>query len=92
MKYRYHIPEQFVGPVSQMEEFANGATQVTIIAKDGQKHPAVLISGGRYIVAMRGVVDLPFSPDAIADIIQTDEDKNPRQRGGWQYWDQWAKP
>jgi PHD/YefM family antitoxin component YafN of YafNO toxin-antitoxin module len=89
MNYRYELPAWTLGKVSEMEEFANGATQVTIITGDGRTHSAVLISGSRYIIAMRGAADLPFSPDAIVEVRQTEEDKNPKQRGGWQYWDQW---
>jgi hypothetical protein len=89
MKYLYQLPERFVGNVSEMEEFANGATQVSVLTKDGKLHHAVLISGSRYIIAMRGVTDLPFLPEEIVEVRQTDEDKNPKERAGWHYWDQW---
>ena len=41
---------------------------------------------------MRGVDDLPFPPGSIVDVIQTDDDKNPRQRGGWIFGDDWSDP
>lgn len=75
-----------------MEEFANGATQVTVRLKSGSTFGGVLISNSSHIVAIRGYEDLPFSVDDIAEIFQSDLDKNPVERGGWQYWDEWRKP
>jgi len=72
-----------------MEEFANGATQVSVRLTDERVIPGVLIAGSTNIVAARGVKDLPFSISEIADIFQTDEDKNPKLRGEWDYWDSW---
>ena len=88
MKYKYQLPERIIEQGYKMREFANGGAQVSLITKDGQVHRAVLISAP-YIIAMRGVVDLPFLPEDIVEIYQTEEDKNPRERGGWQFWDEW---
>ena len=72
-----------------MSEFANGGTQVSLRLKTGQVFHEALISNAMWIVAMRGYDDLPFQPDDIADIFQTDDDKNPKKRDGWKYWDDW---
>ena len=89
MKYRYQIPDGFVAQVAKMDEFGNGATQVSVATEDGRVYSKVLISGSRYIIAMRGAVDLPFPPETIKKIWQTDEDKSPKERKGWHFWDQW---
>ena len=72
-----------------MEEFANGGTQVSLRLKDGRVFHEALISNAMWIVATRGYDDLPFQPDDIADIFQTDADKNVKKRDGWKYWDDW---
>jgi hypothetical protein len=89
MKYKYRLPDKFVAKASGMEEFANGATQVTVRLKDGREIPKVLLSDATYLIAARGFKDLPFLVTEIDDIYQTEEDKNPHQRGGWDYWDEW---
>jgi hypothetical protein len=91
MKYRYVLKPEWIERISAFEEFANGATQVSIKTKGGQVFHEILVSNGMYVVAMRNRDDLPFSLSDIADIFQTEEDKNPKRRGGWQFWDTWNK-
>jgi small nuclear ribonucleoprotein (snRNP)-like protein len=43
--------------VSGMEDFANGATQVSVKLKDGRVISGILISGSANIVAARGQKD-----------------------------------
>jgi hypothetical protein len=45
-----------------------------------------------YLVAIRGHANLPFAVGDIADVFQTEEDKNPAERGGWKFWDDWKEP
>ena len=75
-----------------MEEFANGGMQVTIKTKSGKVFENVLLSSAKYLVAARGYKDLPFAVEEIVEIYQTDTDKNPSQRGNWDFWDEWPKP
>jgi hypothetical protein len=89
MKFRYRLPDECVSKTFAMEEFANGATQVSVRLKDGRVIPSVLISESTYVVAVRGFKDLPFSMNDIADIFQSVNDRNPTQRGGWKFWDDW---
>jgi len=89
MKYKYKLSNAWVSKVSDMTEFANGGTQVSIKAIDGKTYHNILISNSSYIIAMRGYKDLPFALAEIVDIYQTDDDKNPKERGGWDYWDDW---
>lgn len=91
VKFKYLIPNKFIKKIQRMEEFANGATQVTIRTKEGNEYGEVLLSMSQYIVAIRGHMDLPFSIDQIDDVFQKECDKNPKQRGGWYYWDDWEK-
>jgi hypothetical protein len=74
-----------------MEQFANGGTQVFVQTNDGRLYEKVLISNSMWIVAMRGEKELPFKIAAIARIIQTEDDKNPKYRGNWEFWDEWKK-
>lgn len=89
MIYKYTLPQALSLKVANMEEFANGATQVTISLKDGRVFNKVLISGSKHIVAIRDYQELPFVLSDIKDIYQIDDDKNPMDRGGWFYWDKW---
>ena len=73
--------------MSQMEEFANGGAQVSVETKDGKKYEGVLISNSTWIIAMRGEKELPFKVEGIANIFQTEEDKNPKDRNNWVFWD-----
>ena len=89
MKFRYTLNNDWANKIAGMEEFANGATQVTVKTRDGKMHARVLISNATWVVAMRDQSDLPFSLEDIVDIYQTDKDRNPVQRGEWDYWDDW---
>jgi hypothetical protein len=91
MKYRYELPEHWVRLVAGMEEFANGGAQVSIRLRDKREFHSILVSNSTYVIAMRGYKDLPFAPEDIEEIYQTDEDKNPRNRGGWDFWDDWRR-
>ena len=91
MKSRYRLPEIWISKVADFEEFANGGAQVTVRLKDGREMIEVLVSNSSHIVAMRGQKDLPFAIEDIADIFQSDADKNPSKRGGWDFWDVWSK-
>jgi hypothetical protein len=90
MRFKYKLPDYWVNKVRTMEEFANGATQVTVRLKDGTKFHEVLISDATFLIAVRGFEDLPFELSEIDDITQDGLDKNPVTRGGWRYWDDWG--
>lgn len=89
MKYKYKLTDQWVATLARMEEFANGATQVSVTLNNGEVFHGLLISACQYPVAVRGHKDLPFDLAEIATIFQTEDDKNPKERGNWIYWDQW---
>lgn len=91
MKYKYSLPEEFYLKVIDMEEFANGATQVRILLQNGEIIKDVLISQCKYIIAIRGCSELPFKTDEIKDIFQHSDDIDPKERGGWNYWDDWKE-
>jgi hypothetical protein len=69
------------------KEFANGGAQVNVKLKDGKIYRKLLLSNATWIIAMRGYKDLHFEPSEIEDFFQTEEDKNPKERGGWDFWD-----
>lgn len=89
MEFRYQLPERYVEVALKLSEFANGGMQVTIVTKDGRVHSGILISACRYIVAMHDHDDLPFLPQDIDEVFQTDEDRDSKPRGRWRYWDKW---
>jgi hypothetical protein len=87
--FKYALPKCWIDKISSFTEFANGAAQVSIKIKNGNFFNQILISNSTYIVAMRGHKELPFDVNDIVEIFQTNEDKNPKQRGDWFYWDSW---
>ena len=89
VKFKYRLPEIWIKKIESMEEFANGATQVTIRLKNGQEVSGVLVSDATYVVAVRGFEDLPFALREIDEVFQSSADKSPNERGGWRYWDDW---
>jgi len=89
MEYKYSLPTELISKASQFEEFANGGAQATIALNDGRIFNEALISNSSFIIAMRGYQALPFSLNEISDIYQTDNDKNPKNRGNWEFWDEW---
>jgi hypothetical protein len=92
MKFRYQLPDNWISVVAGMEEFANGGTQVSVRLRDSREFHEILVSNSTYVVAARGHRDLPFTLDDIEEIFQTDDDKNPKVRGGWEFWDDWSGP
>lgn len=89
MQFKYELSKNWVDKIKNFEEFSNGGMQVSIKANDGTVHKRILISNSMWVVAMRGYRDLPFSLEEISDIFQTEDDKNPAERSGWDYWDKW---
>jgi len=90
LKYKYKLPNHWIDKVANMVEFANGATKISVRLISGKIICDVLISAATYIVAARGFGDLPFAIDDIADIFQSEDDRYPRERGSWDYWDDWT--
>jgi hypothetical protein len=91
MKYRYELPEHWVRVVAGMEEFANGAAQVSVRLRDKREFHQIWITGSAHVAAMRGYKDLPFALEDIEEIYQSDEDRNPKARGNWDFWDDWSE-
>lgn len=89
MQFKYTLPKPLIEKVLSFEEFANGGMQVSIRTKNGDIFKKILISNCMHIVAMRGYSELPFRVEDILEIFQTEDDKNPKERGGWIYWDNW---
>ncbi|MEO0454737.1 MAG: hypothetical protein AAFY98_11470 [Verrucomicrobiota bacterium] len=89
MEFKYHLPEELIEVAKHFKEFANGGAQATFKLKNGRKFGQGLISNSTWIIAMRGHQDLPFELEEIDSIYQTEEDKNPKERGEWYYWDEW---
>ena len=90
MNYEYPIPTRLLPEANILEEFANGGAQCHAQLDNGSIHEGLLISDARAIIAMRGHDRLPFEVDSILRLFQTEEDKSPRQRDGWAYFDSWS--
>jgi hypothetical protein len=89
VKYRYPLSSSLGERAASFEEFANGGAQCHARLNDGSVHEGLLISNSMAVIAMRGHTELPFPVDAIAELFQSDDDKNPRQRDEWQFFDKW---
>jgi hypothetical protein len=89
MEYKHKLPTKFIEKALSFEEFANGGAQATVVLFDGRVFHGVLIANATAIVAIRSFESLPFKVDEISDIYQIDEDINPKNRRGWNYWDDW---
>ena len=90
MNYRYPLPENLRQAALTLEEFANGAAQCHVKLKDSTIWPEVLVAGGVAIAAMRNHTALPFSLEEVDRLFQSDEDRSPRQRADWAFFDTWA--
>ena len=84
-----YLSKDLIDIAASFQEFANGGMQVSAKTKDGKIYHQILLSNCKHIVAMRGQTDLPFSVNDIVKLFQTEEDKNPKQKGNWNYWDDW---
>ena len=56
-----------------------GYTVVSIVLKDGRKYPQAIIDSG-VLTRVRGLPDVPFSEADIAEIVQTNEKWDWRER------------
>jgi hypothetical protein len=90
MQFRYPLPAHLTDQAVALTEFANGGAQCHVRLSDGLVHSGLLISNATAIIAMRGHSDLPFSVDSVVSLFQTDEDRNPVDRGNWEFFDAWA--
>ena len=89
MEYKYKLTDELIQKASHFHEFANGAAQASVLLKDGKQFNKVLISNSTALIAVRGYKDLPFNIQEISDIFQSNEDINPKETGGWEFWDKW---
>src|SRR5262245_50547722 len=90
MRYKHELPAHLQAQAVALAEFANGAAQCHAKLHDGSIHGGLLVSNATAIIAMRGHSSLPFPLAAIALLLQQEDDKNPRNRGGWEYFDNWS--
>lgn len=90
MRYKLPLPESLKHAVIAFDEFANGAAQANVRLKDGRVFENVLVSNGTAIIAIRGYNAPPFNSEDIEQVFQTEEDKNPKERSGWRFWDEWC--
>ena len=91
MKHLHPLGATLSSQASAFVEFANGGAQCHARLTDGTVHSGLLISNSIAIIAMRGWKTLPFQVESVAQLFQTEEDKNPLDRAGWQFFDVWIK-
>lgn len=89
MRYQHPLPPRLVQQALSLVEFANGGAQCHAKLRDGTVVCGLLISNATAIIAMRGHRQLPFSVDDVVDLYQVEADRNPVERGEWEYWDDW---
>ncbi len=90
MKHRNPLGTALSSQAAGFEEFANGGAQCHAQLHDGTIHSGLLLSNSTAIVAMRDRKMLPFKVEAVAQLFQTEEDKSPRDRSGWSFFDDWV--
>ena len=89
MRHRYPLAKRLQDQATTFEELANGGAQCHARLLDGTAYGGLLVSNSTAIIAMRGYITLPFKLDSIDCLFQGDEDRNPTERGGWQFFDEW---
>ena len=89
MEYKHKLLPDLIEKALALTEFANGGAQATIKLNNGRVFNEVLISNATAIIAMRGYNDLPFKVKEISEIYQTEEDQDPKEKGNWEFWDEW---
>lgn len=88
---RYELTEEWVEKVANMLEFANGATQVTVVTNSNGKYERVLISNCTYIIAIDGYESMPFDISGIKEIYQTEKDKDLHIERHWNIWSDFSR-
>ena len=66
------IPKFLQDKVANAPEFSYGAARVTVILKNGQRIPDVIVAWGREIVKCAGKDEIPFTQNDISDIAIPD--------------------
>jgi hypothetical protein len=90
MQFRHALPAHLTEQALALHEFANGGAQCHARLNDGTVYSGLLVSNATAIVAMRGYSDLPFPVDSVALLFQTDDDRSPKVRGNWEFFDVWT--
>lgn len=62
------LPEFLRDKAVSAPEISYGAARVTVILKNGQRIPDVIVAWGHEIVKCAGKSEIPFTEDDIADI------------------------
>ena len=62
------IPKFLRDKTASAPEISYGAARVTVILKNGQRIPDVIVAWGHQIVKCAGRTEIPFGEDDIADI------------------------
>lgn len=62
------IPKFLQDKAASAPEISYGAARVTVVLKNGQRIPDVIVAWGHEIVKCAGKNDIPFTEDEIADI------------------------
>ena len=74
------IPNNIVERDGPFNEFKQDASFVTVELKDGSKIDGVLLLDAKYVIAVEGHNDLPFSPNNVVKAYQTKDDLNKRSK------------
>jgi len=68
MLNKVEIPQFLRDKAASALEINYGAARVTVILKNGQRIPNVIVAWGHEIVKCAGKSEIPFTEDDIADI------------------------
>lgn len=80
---RYLIPWDIVERDGPFEEFKQDGAVVSVELADGRTYGGVLLVYPNEIWAMDGYSELPFDPQSIKRIFQTEHDLADRSKSSW---------
>jgi hypothetical protein len=85
-KKGFFLPEDVVQRDGPFREFKQDAAFVSVELKDGRLFHHVLILYPGQIIAMKGQDTLPFEPNQVKRVFQTEDDLKMRSDSRWTFW------
>ena len=83
----FQIPQAVFERDGPFDQFKQDASIVTVETKEGKGFPAVLVLYPNYIIGMKGMKEIPFDPDDIQRVYQSDTDQKTRTDSkSWTIW------
>lgn len=82
----FQIPDKIFERDGPFEEFKQDGAIVTVELDDGKKYSGVLVLYPNYIISIKGYNSLPFDPNKIIKVYQTETDLITRSESSWVFY------